>query len=195
MRLDLRFVEASLEDLWCEALAALVFQEPYDTQGTIFALDARTGGYLSMLREAGFFQAALGSTILLASEGRIKADKIVLKGLGPKADCSPEKFLKCIAELGDSLARIGIRDFAVWIPLPGNLERDLSGFFGEACIAMLRSYEKMHGSDAGFYLKTVFSFPNQLAEFFDDIAGSLKQTFRHLESCSVINVLRGQREA
>ncbi|MBW2094649.1 MAG: hypothetical protein JRI80_07150 [Deltaproteobacteria bacterium] len=192
MKLDLRFVEVSLEDLWCEAVAALVFEEPYDSQGTIFTLNTRTGGYLSLLRESGFFQGSLGSTILLASEGRVKADKIVLKGLGPKADCSPEAFVRCVEELGDSLARLKVRDLAVWIPLPQNLERDPSGFFCDACMTLLRSYEKRYGMDPGFYLKTVFSFPHELLGFMEDIAGSLKNAFRHLEGCSVITVEKEQ---
>jgi len=191
MKLDVRFVEVSLEDVWCEAVAGLVFMEPYDSQGNIFTLDIRTGGYLSLLRESGFFRGSLGSTILLASEGRVKADKIVLKGLGPKADCSPEAFVKCVQELGDSLARLKVRDLAVWIPFPENLERDPSGFFCDACVTFLRSYERMYGMGSGFYLKTVFSFPREVIGFLQDIAGNLKDAFRHLESCSVIKTVAG----
>jgi hypothetical protein len=188
MKLDLRFVEVCLEDVWCEAVAALVFQEPYDSQGTIFTLNTRTGGYLSLLRESGFFKGSLGSTILLASEGRVKADKIVLKGLGPRADCSTEAFVKCVEELGDSLARLKVRDLTVWIPLPENLERDLSGFFCDACMTLLQPYVRMYGMDSGCYLKTVFSFPREVLGFLQDIAGNLKNAFRHLESCSVVVV-------
>jgi len=191
MKLDLRFVEVSLEEVWVDALAALVFQEPYDAQGSIFTLDTRTGGYFSLLRDSGFFKGSLGSTILLASAGRVKADKIILKGLGPKGDCSPETFLKCIEELGESLVRLKIYDVAVWIPFPGSLERDPSGFFCDACITLLRSYEKIYGETAGFYLKTLFSFPREIAGFLEEIAGNLKKSFDHLESCSVIRSVAG----
>jgi len=188
MKLDLRFVEVSLEDLWCEAVAALVFVESYDSQGTLFTLDTRTGGYLFHLRKSGFFKGSLGSTLLLASEGRVKADKIVLKGLGPRAECSPEAFVRCIEELGDSLAKLKVRDVAVWIPLLQNLERDAPGFFSDACMRLLRPYEKMYGMNPEFYLKTVFSFPHELLGFLKDITGNLKNAFRHLEGCSVIAV-------
>ena len=188
MKLDLRFVEVSLEDLWCEAMAALVFEEPYDAQGAMFRLDSRMGGYLALLRESGFFKGSLGSTILLASEGRLKAEKIVLKGLGPRGNCSPEVFVRCVAELGDSLAKLKVCDLAVRIPLLQNLERDASGFLSDACMTLLHSYENMYGMDPGCYVKTVFSFPREFLGFLEDIAGNLKNAFRHLEACSVIGV-------
>jgi hypothetical protein len=192
MKLDIRFMEGTPEDLWCEALAALAFQESYESQGALFTLNSRTGGYLSLLRESGFFQGTLGSTLLLASEGRVKAEKIVLKGLGPKANCSPEAFMRCVKELGCSLAGLNLRDLAIWMPLPESLERDLSTFFCGACIALLRSYAERHGMDAQFYLKAIFSFPHELIAFTDDIPGQLKEAFHHLESCSVISVRKGQ---
>lgn len=192
MKLDLRFVEVSLEDVWCEAVAALVFQEPYETQGAIFTLNTRTRGYLSFLRESGFFKGSLGSTILLASEGRVKAEKIVLKGLGPRADCSPDAFMRCVEELGESLARLMVRDLAVWIPLPEKLERDPSGFFCDACMTLLQPYVRMYGMDSGSCLKTIFSFPREVLGFLQDIAGNLKNVFHHLESCSVVAIEKEQ---
>ena len=188
MKLDLRFVEVSLEDLWCEAVAALVFQEPLESQGAVFSLDSRTGGYLTSFEESGFFKGALGSTILLASEGRIKADKILLKGLGPKADCSPEAFLRCVGELGHSLAKLKIRDVVAWIPLPHDAGRNPAAFYGDACEALLRPYEETCGADSGFYLKMVFSFPHALQGSLEDIAEGLKRAFGHLESCSIVVV-------
>jgi hypothetical protein len=188
MKLDLRFVEVSLEDLWCEAVAALVFQEPFDSQGAIFSLNSRTGGYLTFLEESGFFKGSLGSTILLASEGRIKADKILLKGLGPKADCSPEVFLRCVGELGHSLAKLKIRDMVVWIPLPHDAGTDPTAFYRDACITLLRPYEEIYGAESECYLKTVFSFPRALQGSLEGIAETLKSTFGYLDSCSIVVV-------
>ena len=188
MKLDLRFVEVSLEDLWCEAVAALVFQEPLDSQGAIFSLNSRTGGYLTSLEESGFFKGSFGSTVLLASEGRVKADKILLKGLGPKADCSLEAFLRCVGDLGDSLSKLRIRDMAVWIPLPAEVGKDRVAFYREACITLLHPYEETYGADSEFYLKTVFSFPHSLQGSLEGIAESLKSAFGHLDSCSIVVV-------
>jgi len=191
MKLDLRFVEVSLEDLWCEAVAGLVSEEPLDLQGPIFPLDAKTGGYLTFLRETGFWKGSLGSTILVASEGRIKADKILLKGLGPKADCFSEAFMRCVAELGDSLAKLKIHDLAVWIPLPQNQEEDPATPFRNACSTFLKSYEKKCGRDSDFFLKAVFLVPHTFLAYLGDMVGRLKDEFGYMDFCSIVTMGKG----
>lgn len=191
MKLDLRFAEVKLENLWCEAVAALVFQEPFCSQETISSLETSIGGYLGTLNKSGFFRGSLDTTLLLASEGRIKADKLILKGLGPRADCSPDTFMRCVAELGDSLAKLGIRDMAVWIPFLDNFEKDPAPFFCDACMTLIRPYEKASGRNTDFSLKAVFSIPKELLRSPEDIVRIMKEKLGHPESCSVVAVGRG----
>jgi hypothetical protein len=93
-----------------------------------------------------------------------------------------------VGELGDCLAKLRIRDLAIWIPLPQKVGRDPAAFFCDACVTLLRSYEEISGMEPEFYLKTVFSFPHILHGSLKDIAGELKDAFSDLHSCSIVVV-------
>ena len=101
MRLDLRFVARPLEDIWCPILVALAFEDPGDNPGGIGGLDARTGGYLSRLRRQGFWTGAESETLLVASRGMVKAEKILLKGLGMESGYDASGLSRCLKAAGD----------------------------------------------------------------------------------------------
>jgi len=187
MRLDLRFVNVPLEELWCEVVAALVFEEPFESQGPVYSLDTRTGGYLSFLCESGFWMGSEGSTLLLASEKKIRSDKIVLRGLGSRAHCSPESFVGHVAELGNSLALLKCHDLAVWIPLLGGPVEEAGALFRGSCETLLNSYLEREGNDAeGFLVKVVFSMPHGSSIDSGETAESLRKTFGSRHNCSIV---------
>ncbi|MFZ0449344.1 MAG: M17 family peptidase N-terminal domain-containing protein [Desulfatiglandaceae bacterium] len=187
MKLDLRFVNVPLEELWCEVVAALVFEEPFESQGPIYALDTKTGGYLSFLSEGGFWMGSEGSTLLLASEKKIRSDKIVLRGLGPRADCSPESFVGHVAELGNALALLKCHDLGVWIPCPGESGKKLDVLFRGACETLLNAYLEKEGDNAqDSFLKVVFSMPHGSPIDLEKTAAFLRKKFSSRYNCSVV---------
>ena len=54
MKLDLRFSERPLEDIWCQAVVALVFQKPNLAGGVLSGLNEKMVGFLTYLEEKGF---------------------------------------------------------------------------------------------------------------------------------------------
>lgn len=194
MKLDLRLLEVPLGDLWCEAVAALVFDEPFDSQEPILSLDAKMGGYLNYLRESGFWTGAAGSSVLVATQKKINADKILLMGLGPNADCTAKIFRGCVADLGLSLAMLRIHDLAVWIPPPRNPNRCTPAHFRNSCSTLLKSYMKKLGSESDCFLKVVFPVPRALLGRLNEVARQLKEEFTYLQSCTVIAPLGERRK-
>ncbi len=187
MKLDLRFVHVPLEELWCEVVAALVFEESFESQGPVYALDTRTGGYLSFLSESGFWMGSEGSTLLLASEKKIRSDKIMLRGLGPRANCSPESFVSHVAELGNSLALLRCHDLGVWIPSPGEPGEESNALFRDSCEILLNAYLERQGDNAqDFFLKIVFSMTHGSSIDLEETAESLRKEFGSRHSCSIV---------
>jgi hypothetical protein len=187
MKLDLRFVNVPLEEIYCEAVAALVFEEPFESQGPIYALDTRTAGYLSFLSDSGFWMGCEGSTLLLASETKIKSDKIVLRGLGPRADFSPESFVGHVAALGNTLALLKCQDLGVWIPSSGTPGEESNALFRVSCETLLKAYLEREGDDAPeFILKIVFSMPHGSSIDLEKAAGFLRKEFGSRHNCSIV---------
>jgi hypothetical protein len=94
MRLDLRFSTRPLEDLWCQAVAVLVFQGPSMEKGVLSGLNKKMSGFLTNLVEKGLWTGETGENFLLATQNMIKAEKVVLHGMGPKTQFNEEILIK-----------------------------------------------------------------------------------------------------
>ncbi|HBF42149.1 MAG TPA: hypothetical protein DDW42_00690 [Desulfobacteraceae bacterium] len=157
MKLDLRFTSRTLEELWCQIVIALVFQGPIEKTGGISGLDAKTSGYLTYLWKTGFWTGASGDTLLLASQNMIKADKILLKGLGVSSNYSTEIFSKRIKEVGCNIEGMGINDIGIHIPVIKGFETDFGSQLESACVNLVDAFFIGHKDDPDFLLKIVVS--------------------------------------
>ena len=116
MKLDLRFSDRPLEDLLCQAVAALVFQRPHVTESVLSGLNEKMGGTLADLEEKGIWTGAKGENVLLASQGTIGAEKILLHGLGQRSDWDVSLLSDGIMALGSALDKIEIKEFGIEAP-------------------------------------------------------------------------------
>lgn len=187
MKLDLRLLNVPLEDLWCEVVAALVFEELFESQGPVYSLDTRTGGRLSSLRESGFWMGSEGSSLLLPSEKKIKSEKILLRGLGNRADFSEQSFLSHVMKLGKSLSLLKCKDLAVWIPSPVDPGEETNALFRVSCKTLLDGYLESHAEeDQDTFVKVVFSVPHGTSIDLQQTAEFLRNEFGSRYSCSII---------
>lgn len=194
MKLDLRFSERPLEDLWCEAVVAFVFQRTFLMKGGLSGLDAKLGGMLGRLEQSGFWSARRGEDLLVASQGRIKADKVLLCGLGSAAEggssCLPEQ----AERVGGVLERLRVRDFAVHIPL---LEGEETGYpeqLEAATRNLAAPYARSFLEAADPVLKVVFSIERFFLGSLAPLTGKLRTRLEPGFDLSVV-VERESREA
>ncbi len=158
MRLDLRFSERPVESLWCQAVVAFVPRRTFLTQeGVPAALDAKTGGFLARLEEQGFWTGAYGEDLLIASQGMIKADKILLAGLGPPDTCDPEIVTARAARVGSTLMKLRVQDMGVHVPVIEGREEDYAECLEGSVRAVMEPYLVERGEDPEFLLKAVFT--------------------------------------
>ncbi len=194
MKLDLRFSERPLEDLWCEAVVAFVFQRTFLMKGGLSGLDAKLGGMLGRLEQSGFWAAKRGEDLLVASQGRIKAEKVLLCGLGPAAQggssCLPEQ----VERVGGVLERLRVRDFAVHIPMVEGEETEYPEQLEAATRNLATPYMRASLEAVDPVLKIVFSierfFPGSLVP----LTGKLRSRLEPGFDLSVV-VERERREA
>jgi len=117
MKLDLRFTSRPPFAVWCEAVAGFIHEGSFIEEENMAGVDQKTSAYLRALNKRGFCKAEIGETLLLPGEDRLMAKKVVLKGLGPKDQITPELFLSQVAGLAACLRDLGVISFAVKIPL------------------------------------------------------------------------------
>jgi hypothetical protein len=156
MRLDFRFSERPLEDLWCEAVVAFVFQRRFMTMGMISGLDAKLGGLLGRIQAAGFWTGGLGEDVLVASQGMIKAEKVLLCGLGPVRECDAEGLIHQVERVGRVLKGIHVTDFAVHIPIMDGAEAEYPAHLEASVRSLAAPYTQGPGDVNGGQLKIVF---------------------------------------
>ena len=87
-----------------EAIVVAVFKDEKATDGVLKELDALTGGQVSSIIKTEEFKGEAGTSEILrfASSGKVKASRVLLVGVGDKADYS----LPGVAVLGGMAARL-----------------------------------------------------------------------------------------
>jgi hypothetical protein len=169
MRLDLRFTKRTIEDLWCQAIVALVFQEEDMISDALSGLDCKMAGALSRLALKKIWTGARNEKALLATELMVKADKLLLYGLGTASEYSRESLEGCIDSLAYSLDKMCINDFGLSLPIDkGNESR----------------YK--YGSEADFLLKIVFSIEDRMIDTLAEVEVHLRECFTPVLDFSII---------
>lgn len=157
MKLDLRFSERALEDLWCDAVVALVFQRRFLIPGALAGLDGKLGGFLGRLEERRIWTGAHGEDLLVASQGMIKAGKVLLWGLGPSLDCDFACMAHRVEEAGMALAKMHVQDLGIHVPMLEGRESEYPSHLETAVRRLVAPYLREYRQDSEYRLKAVFS--------------------------------------
>jgi len=195
MKLDLRFSDRPLESLWCQAVAALVFQGPDLTQGALFGMNQKMAGFLSILQKRGFWTGSRGETILLASQDAIRAEKILLKGLGESSDYDVELLVSHIREVGSTFNKMGINEFGIHIPVFQGLEKKNASHLEICARQVANPFFQQHRGESNFMLKIIFSVEDYTGEVLRAVAGRLREYFDLQAECSVVIDLESVRQS
>ena len=186
MKLDLRFTARPLEDLWCDTVVAFGFQEHYTQENGISGIDVKTSGGLTRLLKNGFWTGADGETLLIASENMIRADKILLKGLGAPSDYSAENLSVRIRELAGALGRMSINDFAIRIPVTEESEPEYCSYIESTCTDLVDSFLAQHEDNDDFFLKILVSLEDTFVQGLEKTIRQLKEHFMSKLDYSII---------
>ncbi|MBI3995380.1 MAG: hypothetical protein HY349_05330 [Nitrospirae bacterium] len=96
-----------------EALVAGFFQDDRPLSGLSAELDWIHNGIISRLILRGKLHGEWKETMLLATQRKLSAQKILLIGLGKKDRWTPQALREVYSHVGHTLSRLHIRDSAV----------------------------------------------------------------------------------
>lgn len=194
MRLDLRFSDRPLESLWCEAVVALVFQGPDLLGGMLSGLNDKMTGFLTYLEEKGFWTGTRGETILLASQDAIRADKILLKGLGESADYDTKDLADQVREVSATFDKIDIREFGIHIPIVERLEEEYPNHLELSARHLVDPFLQNHQNEPDFMLKIIFSVEKCTRDILNPVASRLREYFVSLLDFSIVISLNSEHQ-
>ena len=195
MKLDLRFSDRPLESLWCQAVAALVFQGPDLTEGALFGLNEKMAGFLSQLQKRGFWTGSRGESILVASQDAIRAEKILLKGLGESRDYDVKLLVTHIREVGSTFNKMEINEFGIHIPVFQGLEEEHASHLEICARQVANPFFQHHRRESDFMLKIIFSVENYAGKVLRAVAGRLREYFDLQAEFSVVIDLEAEQQS
>ncbi|MBN2061074.1 MAG: hypothetical protein JW882_11735 [Deltaproteobacteria bacterium] len=186
MRLDLRFTKRPIEDLWCQAIIALVFQEEDMISGVLSNLDIKMAGALSSLARKKIWTGGRGEKTLLATELMVKPDKLLLYGLGNVEEYNRESLEWCIYSLAGCLDKMGINDFGIYVPVERGKESSYAYQLEIASMGLADFYLENHGMEPDFLLKIIFSVDERMMDIISQVEVCLREYFTPVLEFSIL---------
>ena len=164
----------------------LVFQESYLIEGVLSRLNDKMAGFLRKLGKRKFWTGGYGETVLLASQDTIRADKILLKGLGERSLFDDQILIDSAKEVSRTLDRLKIKEFGLHIPVVvGSMER--YAYHMELSIRhLVGPFFQNHHDESNFLLKIVFSIDRYLPNNLNPLVERLRAYFDPVLDLSII---------
>lgn len=184
MRLDIRFTIRSIEDLWCQAVVLPVFER--DTSLILNNINRKMGGSIEKLLNSGIWNGKAGEKLLLATQNAIRADKLLIHGMGETADYSINVLKKEIYNIGLALDKMKVNDFGIFIPRVREPEPEYGLHIDTAVKYLAKLYLSRYKDEPDFILRILFSFEKQDAGIIENEAEKLRKYFSPLSDCSII---------
>ena len=125
--MDFGFVARDLrriDDLSAEALACCVFEDEWPMLGLAGLVDWRLSGRLSELAKAGFLSGKADEVLLLPLRPWLPFEKLLLLGLGPRAEFDAAAARRATERLVSTLEGLQVKRPVV--ELPGRADRSLA---------------------------------------------------------------------
>jgi len=174
MRLDLRLTHRFLDQLWCQAVVAFLFKDKSLLTGYLSRLDEKLTGTLTQLIDTNFLTGKRDELILIASQERIKAEKLLFVGLGSPKNYSFDVLSSAIKKISSTLERLALYEFGIMVPWIKGIKADYIELT-KSTIRNLVDYYGMHKRDAvNVSLKVIFTIDEKI---FPDLQ-SLEQEVR-----------------
>jgi hypothetical protein len=120
---DFRFVPpelARLDDVSAEIIACAIWQDERPLTGLSGLLDWRLAGRLSKLARETFVKGTLGEVLVMPGRPRLTFDKVVVLGLGPRAEFDDDAFRQAVGKLLATLEGLHVKRAVVELPGRGD---------------------------------------------------------------------------
>ena len=187
MKIDLRFLNRPIEDLWCQAVVLLVFQNPSIVNDVLSNINDKMGGSLSDLLNKGVWTGERGENLLLATQGAIRADRLLMRGLGPEGVFDNGVLIKEVSATGSVLDQMGVREFGINVPSAVDRDSEYGMYIENVATSLVEVFYDKHKDDPEFLLKIFFSIDNNFMNIVGQVITRLRGNLRPGLDFSIIS--------
>jgi leucyl aminopeptidase len=133
-------------DLPCDLLAVPIYKENLNEIEIFNALNQRFEGLLSRIADEERFQGKSQQTLTIHSQGKIAASRLVLVGLGPRAESTVGDLRHAAAKAARSARAVGARTFGLVLP-PGRTDARAVQLAAEGVLLGRYKFDRYLSSD------------------------------------------------
>jgi hypothetical protein len=109
-----------LDEANVELCACSIWSDQRPMGGLAGILDWRLGGRLSALLQSGFVTGAKGEALLVPGRPHVPFEKVLVVGLGARAEFDDARFREAVEQLGRRLEGLRVRRCVVELPGRGS---------------------------------------------------------------------------
>ena len=186
MRLDLRFTNRPLDELWCQAVVMLSFKVKDNMSPFLDSIDKKMSRSIRNIVYSGMWSGECGDKLLFATQNSIRADKLLIHGLGEEAKYSIDLLKNEADNVGITLLKIGVNEFGFQIPGTSDGESEFDVHIEEAVKSLTRSYLDEYMDISDFILKIYISITNDYILQVEKVVSRLRDHFSSLADFSII---------
>ncbi len=186
MRLDLRFTNRSLDELWCQAVVMLSFKVNEKIAAPLDHLDKKMTGSIRNIIQSGIWTGERGEKLLLATQNSIKADKLLVYGLGEEVKYSLQLLKSEIENVGNALVKLGVNELSIEIPGVTGIDAGYDQYIETAVKNITDIYMQKYLDVPDFILKLYVVIDNGCVKDISRIAENLRGSFPALSDISII---------
>ena len=157
MKLDLRLTHRFLDQLWCQAVVAFLFKDKSLLTGYLTRFDEKLTGTLTQLIDTNFLSGRRHELILIASQQRVKADKVLFVGLGSPKSYSFEILSAAIKRISSTLEKLELYEFGIMVPWVKGIKIDYAELINYTIINFIDYYRIDKRDAVNFSLKVIFT--------------------------------------
>ena len=181
IKFDIRFTSRPIRTLWCQAALMFACKEAVESGVEPAGVDKKTASYLQYLLGQRFWSCRQGEKLLLPGEDRLKAPKLLIKGLGRLEDLDQRSVSEEVREAAKALCGLGVNDLAVRMP-PLWGRGAYASLLKDTCLTIVGALSEGEGpSDQA--PRIIFCLDAVFLEEAQEAASEVKEA---LEDCPVI---------
>ncbi|MBN2418087.1 MAG: hypothetical protein JXL81_01775 [Deltaproteobacteria bacterium] len=186
MRLDLRFTNRPLEELWCQAVVLLSFKVRDKMSLPLDSIDKKMAGSIRNIVRSGMWSGDCGDKLLFATQNSIRADKLLINGLGEESVYSIDVLKSEIENTGNALVKMGISEFGFQMTDTSRGVPKFDIHIETAIKKLVAIYLEKYRDVPDFILKMYISITNDYIKPVEKVADRLRDHFLPLTEFSII---------
>lgn len=157
MKLDLRLTHRFLDQLWCQAIVSFLFKDKTHLTEYLSRLDEKLTGTLAKLIEKGFLTGKRDELVLVASQQKIKAEKLLFVGLGSHKNYSIEVLTSAINKTALTLEKLKLYEIGIMVPWIEGIKIDYTDMIKYTINDFIDYYSIHKRAAVNFSLKVLFT--------------------------------------